>query len=81
MSGRTQLFQLLASEDIQSNKMDLRVAVLSGLGGRHIDNLAGATLDHDMSVLAECGALHGKGGGGAGIGALEGVLMLSDISI
>ena len=81
VSGRAQLFQLLASEDIQCNQMDLGVTMLSGLGSRHIDNLAGATLDHNMTVLAESGALHGEGGGSAGIGALESVLMLYGISM
>ena len=76
MSRRTKFFQLLAGKDIDSNEMDFGVAVLSSLGGRHVDNLAGAILDHNETVLAESGTLHGKCGGGASIGALEGVLML-----
>lgn len=56
--------------------MDFGMAVLAGLGGAHVDDLAGAALDHDVAVLAEGRALHRVGGRGAGIGALEGVLML-----
>ena len=76
MGGRAKIFELLASEDIDCNEMDLRVAVLSGLGGTHFDDLAGAALDDDESVLTEGRALHRIGGGGTGIGALKGVLML-----
>ena len=74
--GGAQLFQLLASKNVESNKMDLGVAVLSSLGRGHVDNLAGTILDHDETVLAESGALHREGGGGTGVGAFESVLML-----
>jgi hypothetical protein len=76
VGGRAKLFKLLAGEDIDSYKMDLCVAVLASLGGRHIDDLAGAVLDHNEAVLPQGRALHGEGGRGAGIGGLEGVLML-----
>ena len=76
MGGRAQFFQLLAGEDVQGNKMDLGVTVLSGFGGGHVHNLAWAILDHDMSVLTESGTLHWVGGRGAGIDALESVIML-----
>lgn len=52
MSGGTKFFQLLASEDIKRDKMDLSVAVLASLGGGHVDDLAGAALDHHEAVLA-----------------------------
>ena len=74
--GRAKFFKLLAGEDIDGNKMDLCVTVLASLGGRHIDDLAGAVLDHNEAVLPQGRALHGEGGRGAGIGGLEGVLML-----
>ena len=77
MGGRAEIFQLLPSEDIQSNKMNLGVTVLASLGSGHVDDLARATLNHNVTVLAKSGTLHRVGGGGAGIGALEGVLMLS----
>ena len=56
--------------------MDLGVAVLAGLGGGHVDNLAGAVLDDDETVLSQGRALLGKGGRGTGVDAVEGVLML-----
>ena len=73
---RAKIFVLLASEDVQSNQMDLGVAVLAGLGGRHVDDLAGAALDDDEAVLPQGRTLHGVGGRGAGVGGLEGVPML-----
>ena len=77
MSRGAKFFELLASEDIDGNQMDLGVTVLSSLGGGHIDDLAGTVLDHDETVLPQGRALHGEGGRGAGIGGLESVLMLS----
>ena len=76
VGGRAQFFQLFAGEDIQSNKVDLGVTVLSGLGGGHVNDLTGAVLDHNETILAESGTLHGEGGGGTGISALKGVFML-----
>lgn len=76
MGGGAEIFKLLGSEDVNGNQMDLGVTVLSGLGGGHLDNLAGTVLDDDEAVLPQSRALHGEGGGGTGIGALEGVLML-----
>ena len=76
MSGRAELFKLLGGEDVNGNQMDLGVTVLAGLGGGHLDNLAWAVLDDDETVLPQSRALHGVGRRGAGIGALEGVLML-----
>lgn len=76
MGGRRQIFQLLVGEDVEGDQVDLGVAVLAGLGGGHFDNFARATLDHDVTTLAQRRALHGVGRRGTGIGALEGVLML-----
>lgn len=76
VSGRAKIFQLLAGEDVNGNEMDLGVAVFAGLRGRHFDDLAGAVLDDDETVLPQGGTLHGIGGRGTGIGALKGVLML-----
>ena len=76
MGGRAKFFKLLAGEDIDGNKVDLCVTVLASLGGRHIDDLAGAVLDHNEAVLPQGRTLHGESGRGAGIGGLEGVLML-----
>jgi len=76
VGGGAEFFKLLASEDIDGNKMDLGVAVLAGLGGGHVDDLAGAALDDNETVLPQGRALHRVGGRGTSIGALEGVLML-----
>ena len=78
VGGWAEFFELLAGEDIDGNKMDLCVSVLASLGGRHVDDLAGAVLDADESVLSQGRALHGKGGRRAGIGGVEGVFMLFD---
>src|SRR6266566_3738610 len=72
----TEFLELLARENVESSKMDLGVAVLSGLGGAHVDNLAGAALDDHEPVLSQRRALHGERGRGAGVGRLEGVVML-----
>ena len=76
MGGGREIFILLASEDVESDKMDLGVTVLAGLGGGHVDNLAGAALDDNEAVLAQRRALHGVGQRGAGIGGLEGDIVL-----
>ena len=76
MGGGGKIFVLLAGEDVKGDKVDLGVTVLAGLGGRHVDNLAGAALDHDETVLAEGRALHGVGERRAGVGGLEGNIVL-----
>ena len=76
MGGWAKFFELLAGEDIDGDKMDFCVTVLASLGGRHVDDLAGAVLDDNEAVLPQSRALHGVGGRGAGIGRFEGVLML-----
>lgn len=76
VGGWTEFFELLAGEDVDGDKMDLCVAVLASLRGGHVDDLAGTVLDHNKAVLPEGRALHGKGGGGTRIGALEGVLLM-----
>ena len=76
MGGRAQILELLASEDVDGDEMDLGVTVLASLGGGHVDNLAGAALDHDETVLAQGRALHGVGRRGAGVDRVEVVLML-----
>ena len=76
VGGRAQIFQLLASEDVDGDQVNLGVTVLAGLGGGHFDNLAWAVLDHNEAVLPQRRTLHGIGGRGTGVGALERVLML-----
>lgn len=76
VSRGREIFVLLASEDVKGDKVDLGVTVLASLGGGHVDNLAGAALDHDEAVLAQSRALHGVGERRAGVGGLEGNIML-----
>lgn len=76
VGGGREIFVLLASEDIGGDKMDLGVTVLAGLGGGHVDDLAGAALDHDEPVLTQSRALHREGKRRAGIGGLEGNIVL-----
>lgn len=76
MGGGRQIFELLASEDVDGDQVDLGVTVLSSLGGRHIDDLARAALDHNVTVLTQSRALHRESRGRTGVGAVEGVLML-----
>lgn len=76
VGGWAKVFQLLASEDIDRDEMDLGVTVLAGLRGGHLDNLARTALDDDEAVLSQSRTLHRVGRGGTGIDALEGVLML-----
>ena len=76
MGGRGQVLELLAGEDVDGDQVDLGVTVLAGLGGGHVDDLARAVLDDDVTVLPQSGTLHRVGGGGTGIGGVEGDLML-----
>jgi hypothetical protein len=78
VSGGREILELLASEDVQSHQMNLGVTVLARLGGRHVDDLARAVLDHNKAVLAQGRALHRVGGRRAGVGRLEGVFMLQE---
>ena len=84
MSRRAKILELLASEDVKGDKMDLGVAVFAGLGGRHINDLARAALDHDKPVLAQSRTLHRVGGGGTGFASglvLEIVLLMAIKSV
>jgi len=79
MGRWAKLLKLLASEDIDSNKMDLCVAVLASFGGGHVDDLARSVLDNNETVLSQGRTLHGKRGRGTCIGRVESVLMLGII--
>lgn len=61
MGGGAKIFELLLGEEVESDEMDLGVAVLARLGGRHVYDLARAALDNDVSALAQSRALHGDG--------------------
>lgn len=76
MGGWAQIFELFTGKNIDSDKMNLGVTVLAGLGGTHFNNFAGALLDDHETVLTKGRALLRVGSRGASVGALEGVLML-----
>ena len=76
MGGRGEILELLPVEDVEGDEVDFGMAVLPGLGGGHVDNLAGAALDDHMSVLAKSGTLLRVGQGRAGVGRLERDLVL-----
>jgi hypothetical protein len=50
VSGRAELLQLLVGENIDGDEMDLGVTVLAGLRGAHLNDLAGTTLDDNVTV-------------------------------
>lgn len=47
------------------------MAVLPGLGGGHLHDLAGSSFQHDKAVFAQSRALHGVSGGRPRIAGLE----------
>ena len=75
VGGGGDIFQFLASEDIDGDQVDLGVTVLASLGGGHVNDLARTALDDDVSVFAQSRALGGVGEGGTGTCLLELVLM------
>lgn len=76
MGGWAKIFQFFPSEDIDCDEMDLGMTVLASFGSTHFNDFAGATLDYNEAVLPQSRALHRVCGRCAGIGTLEGVLML-----
>lgn len=81
VGGGRQILKLFASEDIDGDDVDLGVTVLASLRGGHLDDLAGTALNDDVTVLPQGRALHGVGGRRAGIGRLEGNVVLYMVSI
>ena len=81
MGGGAKIFQFFAGEDIQSSQVNFGMTVLPSLRSRHVNDLARAALDHHKSVFAQGRALHGVGSRSAGIGTIEGVLMLIHVLI
>lgn len=59
--------------------MNLSMAVLASLRGRHFDNLARAALDNDEAVLPQGRALHRICSRRTGVSTVEGVLMLQQV--
>ncbi len=62
VGGGAKFLQLLAGEDVDTDKMDLGMPVFTGLGRGHFHNLARTALDDDVAALPQCRTLHGVGG-------------------
>ncbi len=78
VGGGANVLILAASEDINADDVRLSVAVLAGLGGTDISNLARTLVDDDVATFTKETRLHGNRGGGTGIGGVNGkVLLLS----
>lgn len=73
---RAKFFEFSVVEDVDRNQMNLGVTVLSGLGCRHFDDLAGTTFDDHEAALPQGRALHRISRRRASVGRLEGMLML-----
>lgn len=71
-----QVLQLLTSENVNGDQVNLGVTVLTGLRSGHVDNLTWSTLDDNVTVLSQSRTLHWEGQSGTGIGGLKGVLKL-----
>ena len=67
---------LAVSKDINADDVRLSVAVLAGLGGTDISNLARTTVDDDVATFTNETRLHGKRGGCPGIGGVDGKVLL-----
>lgn len=52
VGGGTHFFKLLAREDVDTDEVDLGVAVLSSLAGAHFNDTTWTIADDDMSTLA-----------------------------
>lgn len=71
VGGRAHIFMLLVGKDVDANQVNLGMSVLAGLGGGHLHNFAGMSLQHNIPVLTQSRALHRVGGGGAGLASRE----------
>lgn len=76
VGGWGKILQLLLGEDVFSDEMNLGVSMLSGLGGRHVDDLARTVLDENVSTLPQGRTLHGVGQRRTRIGRVDGVILL-----
>lgn len=76
VGGGRNVFKLLAGEDVDGDKVDLGVTVLTSLGSGHVNDLARPALDNNVTVLPESGTLHREGLGSPGTGGLESLVVL-----
>lgn len=74
--GRRHIFILLSCEDIDGSNVYFGVTVFASFGGRHIHDLARATSDDDVAVLAQRRALHRERERRARARRLEGLIVL-----
>ena len=51
MGGGNHILEFLAGEDVDSGEIAFGVTVLSSLGDGDVKNLAGLSLDHNVSLL------------------------------
>lgn len=51
VSGGTDIFILLAAEQVNTNQVNLGVAVFASLGRGHLHDLAGTALEEEKSVM------------------------------
>lgn len=71
VGGGAHIFILLVGEDVDTNQVNLSMSVFAGLGGGHLYNFAGTSLQHHIAVLTQSRALHRVGGGGARLASRE----------
>mmetsp|Transcript_26600 Transcript_26600/g.79044 ORF Transcript_26600/g.79044 Transcript_26600/m.79044 type:complete len:201 (+) Transcript_26600:2468-3070(+) len=76
VGGRGQVLVLLAREDVNADEVALGVAVLAGLGGGHIRDLARLAVDDNVSVLADGAGLLRVGQRGTRGRSLEGLVLV-----
>jgi hypothetical protein len=76
VGGWANVLVFAVSENVDSNDVRLGVAVLSSLGGADVSNFAGAAVDYNVATFANEARLHGKGGGGTGIGSIDGKVLI-----
>jgi hypothetical protein len=76
VGGGANVFIFAVGEDVNANDVGLGVTVLSSLGCADICNFARAAIDDNVTTFANKTRLHGKRGGGTGIGGVDGEVLL-----
>lgn len=62
------IFKLFSIEDVDCNKVTLRMTMLACLGGRNFHNLASSIFDDNVTALADGTSLLRVGLGSSGVG-------------
>lgn len=55
---RNNILKFFTCEDINANKMNLGMSMFAGFRCRHVNNLAGPTLYHNMSISSQSRTCH-----------------------